>query len=146
MPEFSTNIRKMAQDVISAGGIPILVTSLSRRKYDSSGLIKPDLADVVDATLSVAHTNDFPFIDLNKASTTYLNEIGEPDARLYDRVAGDATHLNAAGDMIFGNMVSWLLSSSKVAMQVEGSTSPNLTIVEAFESGKFILPLNTAIL
>lgn len=145
IPEFSTNLKKMAQDVLTAGGTPVLVTSLSRRKYASTGLIEPDLTDVVNAALSVASANSFPFIDLNKASMAYLNAIGEADARLYDRVAGDATHLDAAGDMLFGNMVSWLLGGSRVGTQVEGFLSPNVTIVDDIENGKFILPVNTTV-
>ncbi|KAF8849713.1 SGNH hydrolase [Acephala macrosclerotiorum] len=113
IPAFSTNLKNMAQD---------------RRKYASTRLIKPDLTDVVNAALSVASANGFPFIDLNKASMAYLNAVGEADARLYDRVAGDATHLNAAGDMLFGNMVSWLLEGSGIDTQVEGFSSPNVLL------------------
>ena len=135
----------MAQDVLTAGGTPVLVTSLSRCKYVSTRFIKPDPTDVVNAALSVASANSFPFIDLNKASMAYLNGIGETNARLYDRIAGDTTHLNAAGDMLFGNMVSWLLGSSGVGAQVEGFLSPNVTIVEDIEDGKFILLVNTTV-
>ncbi|KUJ08390.1 SGNH hydrolase, partial [Mollisia scopiformis] len=138
--EFSTNLKAMAQDVMAAGGTPILVTSLSRRNYDASGLIKPDLANVVNATLSVAMANWCPFIDLNKASMKYLNAIGEANAMMYDRVAGDSTHLNAAGDLLFGNMVSWFLSSSDIGVQVEAFLGPNATIVKAIEKGTFVLP------
>jgi hypothetical protein len=129
----------MAQDVITAGGTPILVTSLSRRKY-SSGVIIKDLVDQVAATLAVAASIDSAFIDLNKASMAYLNAIGETNARLYDRAEGDATHLNPAGGLVFGNMVSSLIECSKVRAAVAPYLTQNATIVNDIKSGTFILP------
>ena len=51
--QFTTNLKNLAKQVTAAGGTPILVTSLSRRKY-SSGAIKPDLVEQVKATLAAA--------------------------------------------------------------------------------------------
>lgn len=73
----------------------------------------------------------------------YLNAIGEDDAWEYNRVVGDFTHLNVAGQTVFGNMVGWLLTRSDLGPRVEGSINLNTTIVNAFEEGVFILPGST---
>jgi hypothetical protein len=48
-------------------------------------------------------------LDLNKASTTYVNAIGEANADKYNMEEGDKTHLNAAGKIVFGRMLADLL-------------------------------------
>ncbi|TVY89797.1 Rhamnogalacturonan acetylesterase, partial [Lachnellula willkommii] len=110
--EFSTNLANMVSDVHTAGGTPILITSLSRRNYNSSGLIIENLAPQVAATVSVGSETSTTVLHLNEESTKYLNAIGEEDAYEYNRVEGDYTHLNVAGQTVFGNMVGCLLGES----------------------------------
>jgi hypothetical protein len=88
------------------------VTPLSRRKYNSSGLIVEDLAPQREATIQVARSKGIDFIDLNAASTKYLNSIGEAKAVTYNLAAADFTHLNDVGSMVFRDMVSWLLTTT----------------------------------
>lgn len=127
----------MANDVISSGGTPILVTPLTRRTF-SGGTVKEDLAPQAEATRSVASSNGLDVIDLNKYSTDYMNAIGQANAALYNRVADDYTHLNAAGVLLFGNMVSWLIGNMDA--DFGAWLSPNATIVADIKAGTFILP------
>lgn len=99
---YTANLRTMAKAVTSAGGIPILTTSLARRKY-KNGTINPDLVAVVAATLSVAEELSAASIDLNAASMVYLNAVGATDGVKYNRIETDYTHLSAAGGVVFGN-------------------------------------------
>ena len=138
--EFSTNLANMVSDVHTAGGTPILITSLSRRNFDSSGLIVENLAPQVAATVSVGTQTSTTVLHLNEESTKYLNAIGEDDAWEYNRVDGDYTHLNVAGQTVFGNMVGWLLEKSDLGAKVEGFLGLNETIVKDIESGVFVLP------
>jgi hypothetical protein len=73
----------------------------------------------------------------------YLNAVGETDALLYDRIAGDNTHLNVGGDFLFGNLVGWLIERSAVGRDVEEYICTNKTIIRDIEEGVFILPVNT---
>jgi lysophospholipase L1-like esterase len=141
--QFTSNLETMVSDVTAAGGTPILVTSLSRRKFDSAGKVKPDLAAQVAATLAAAKTSGSAFIDLNRYSMTYLNAIGQTDALLYDLAESDATHINVAGDFVFGNMVGWLVQSSALGADVKQYISTNETIIAAIEAGTFIYPVDT---
>ncbi|TVY27706.1 Rhamnogalacturonan acetylesterase [Lachnellula hyalina] len=138
--QFSTNLANMVSDVHTAGGTPILITSLSRRNYNSSGLIIENLAPQVAATVSVGSNTSTTVLHLNEESTKYLNAIGEEDAYEYNRVEGDYTHLNVAGQTVFGNMVGWLLEKSDLRAKVEGFLGLNGTIVKDIEGGVFILP------
>jgi lysophospholipase L1-like esterase len=139
MADFSANLKTMAQAVTTAGGTPILVTSLSRRKYKSTGLISPDLADVVNATLAVASELGAAYIDLNKASMAYLNAVGAVNGVKYNRISTDYTHLSPAAGVVFGNMVAELILGSKVGSAVKAYISPNATIVKDIAAGVFVI-------
>jgi hypothetical protein len=67
------------------------------------------LADWAAITLSVAAATNTHKIDLLKESMRYLSAIGEANARAFDLNTGDSTHLNDAGSVVFGRMVSDLL-------------------------------------
>jgi len=86
----------------------ILVTPLARRTYNN-GVLTDKLADWAAVTLSVATQTKTNKIDLLKESKRYLTAIGEANARKFDLAAGDTTHLNDAGSLVFGRMVSDLL-------------------------------------
>ncbi|KAL2066439.1 hypothetical protein VTL71DRAFT_2510 [Oculimacula yallundae] len=137
--KFTANLKALAQEVTAAGGVPILVTSLSRRKY-SAGIIKADLAEQVKATLAAASDLGAVFIDLNAASMKYLNAIGETNARTYDLAEGDSTHLTPAAGLVFGNVVAGLISKSSVGCAVESFLKEDASIESAVTSGTYILP------
>src|ERR1700712_2873101 len=90
----------------------ILVTPISRRNFNSSGLVIEDLADQRVATIAVAQSMGVDYIDLNEESTNYLDAIGSADAATYNRVPNDFTHLNPSGSVVFGDMVSLLLRTT----------------------------------
>ncbi|KAL5325969.1 hypothetical protein ACEPPN_007105 [Leptodophora sp. 'Broadleaf-Isolate-01'] len=137
--KFTSNLKSLAQQVTAAGGKPILVTSLSRRKY-SAGVIKPDLVEQVKATLAAAAEIKSAVIDLNAASMKYLNAIGETNARTYDLAAGDSTHLTPAAGLVFGNMVAGLISNSSVGPAVKNYLNQDASIEAAIASGTYIFP------
>lgn len=63
----------------------------------------------------------------------------------YNLESDDTTHLNTAGNILFGNMVSWLLTTgdtvpAEQATLLQAYTAPQDDIVAAFESGEYILP------
>ncbi|KAK7530175.1 putative esterase [Phyllosticta citribraziliensis] len=139
LEQYSANLKKFAQEVKDAGGNPILITPLSRRSF-SGGKVKEDLAEQRSATLAVAQENGVLALDLNEASVSYLNAIGEDNAHRYNRVDDDNTHLNVAGGEVFGNMVSWLMNKSDKASELGQWTQPEEKIVTAFEEGTFYFP------
>ena len=126
-------------DVRALGGIPILVSSLSRRNYVDG---RPDpndgLADYAAATRQVATEERVTYLDLYGLSTKYLAGLtqeqadgfdmaGHADAKAENGSAAkpDRTHLNEAGKRLFGRMVA----DNIVRLRVE--LSPNVVGVAA---------------
>ena len=69
----------------------------------------------------------------------YLNAIGLSDATEYNLNPTDFTHLNAAGSVVFGNMVSVLLNGESSADFAQW-TVPDATIAQDIANGIFVLP------
>ncbi|MYM34127.1 hydrolase [Duganella sp. FT94W] len=125
--EFPVNMTRYAQEVQALGGVPVLVTPLTRRTF-KAGLLENNLApwaDVVRATAAAQHT---PLLDLNADSYAAVQAMGqdqadtlamvprpdgygEPAAAGKVEVAGaaktafDRTHLGAKGAAYFSRMV-----------------------------------------
>lgn len=78
------------------------------------------------------------YIDLNLASTNYVNAIGATLAHTYNYIGTDKTHLNHYGIVLFGNMVSMLIDDAlKDGRQW---MMPNATIARDIKNGTYILP------
>ena len=60
------------------GAIPVLVTPMGRRRYDSSGRFINDFVDRSAAMKQLAVEKNVPLIDLNAKSIAFYNSIGVP--------------------------------------------------------------------
>ncbi|RAL04231.1 rhamnogalacturonan acetylesterase [Aspergillus ibericus CBS 121593] len=141
--EYTSNLERFATEVKNAGGTPILVTPLSRRNYDNSTgtpLVIEDLADQRVATIAAANNTDTAYIDLNQASTEYLNSIGPVDAYTYNLVPDDYTHLNVEGSQVFGGLVAALIDRDFDELKSDGYVEVNATLLTALEEGKYFWP------
>jgi lysophospholipase L1-like esterase len=120
--------------VRAIGGVPVIVTSLSRRTF-VDGTVKEDLKDYAAAARRVAAEEDITCIDLNSLSTRLLNTmtqvqadefdaIGHADAKAENAVNSgptaapplDRTHLNDKGKAVFGRMVADNLVRTQVEL------------------------------
>lgn len=86
----------------------ILITSLTRRTF-SGGKVIQNLENERLRAIAAAEAVGATYLDLNTASTNYVNAIGNANGRKYDLSSGDATHLNPAGEVVFGRLVADLL-------------------------------------
>jgi lysophospholipase L1-like esterase len=134
----TTNLVAYVNEVRDVGATPILVTSLSRRSYGTDGKIKLNLADVAAATEEAASKSGASIIDLNAASTEYLNAIGAEKAHTYNLIPTDNTHLNAAGSVVFGNLVAMLIREEIPALSKY--VKPVASVQKALQTGVYILP------
>jgi lysophospholipase L1-like esterase len=120
LPEYEANLKRMIADVRAIGGVPVIVTSLSRRTF-VDGKVKEDLNDYAEAARGVAAEDDVTCVDLNRMSTRLLNTMTQAEADGFDATAHadakaenagkaqpalDRTHLNAHGQQVFGRMVA----------------------------------------
>jgi lysophospholipase L1-like esterase len=112
--------------VRAVGGVPVLVTSLSRRTF-KDGKVVQDLKDYADATRKVGAELGITVVDLNSMSTALLNRGTQADADQYDAVLHpdakaenqstlDRTHLNPHGQEVFGRMVADALVRTQVEL------------------------------
>jgi lysophospholipase L1-like esterase len=116
-----------------------LVTSLSRRRFsNSTGKINENLADVTAAAKEAASKTGAKIIDLNAASTKYLNAIGPDNAATYNLSPTDFTHLNSEGSVVFGNLVAGLIDEA--LPELKKYVVPVKKIAKALEKGEYYFP------
>lgn len=60
------------------GAVPVLVTPMGRRRYDSAGRFLNDFADRSNAMRQLAQEKNVALIDLNAKSIAFYNRIGAP--------------------------------------------------------------------
>jgi lysophospholipase L1-like esterase len=146
---FQDYLKRYCADVRAIGGVPVLVTSLSRRTF-RDGHVVQDLKAYADATKKVGAELGITVVDLNAMSTALLNHMTQEQADAFDAVghadaaaenakpALDRTHLNAHGQEVFGRMVADALVRTQVELgpDVKGeatgkSVVPNFAVQQA---------------
>lgn len=125
---YSENLHRFVQDVRAQGGIPIVLSPLSRRTFKDGVLIQDGLETYAAAARRVAAEEHVSFVDLNGLSRKFLsgmtqeqadafNMQGHPDAKAENAgpAKPDRTHLNDKGKGVFGRMVA----DNLIRVQVE---------------------------
>ena len=109
---------------------------MTRRAFDSkTGKVIENLSNERQTTIDVATAKKVHFIDLNQASTDYVNAIGQTAADAYDLSAGDRTHLNAKGAVLFSRLVSDLLVE-KYPADFQNVTKSDAQLSALIKAGK----------
>ncbi|PVH97766.1 carbohydrate esterase family 12 protein [Periconia macrospinosa] len=135
LSQYKENLLNFVKETTTAGGHPILVTPLTRRNFQSDGKVAENLATQRNITIEVATYSKTKYIDLNKASETYVNAIGKDAASKYNLAAGDWTHLNEWGGVVFARIVSDLLVE-KYPVEFEAHTKANDTLSDIIKAGE----------
>jgi len=131
---FVAQLKQYVAEVRAIGGVPVIVTSLSRRTF-VDGKVKEDLKDYASAARRVAAEEDITCVDLNSLSTRLLNTMTQAQADEFDMtghadakaengasnsgltaVPLDRTHLNAKGKAVFGRIVADNLVRTQVEL------------------------------
>ncbi len=106
---FRKNLERYIGDVRSRKAIPVLLTSVARRKFDSTGHIIDTHADYGAITRSVASLNKVVLIDAGRLTEKLLTDMGPRNsAYLFNHLkplehpnypdgVNDDTHLNELG-------------------------------------------------
>jgi len=106
------NLTAMVKQVRSLGAEPVLVTSLTRRTFNSDGTISDALGPWAAQTILISQQQGTHLLDLHAASIKYVEAIGPDAAHRLNRLPDDNTHLNVNGTTVFGRMVADLFSAS----------------------------------
>jgi lysophospholipase L1-like esterase len=126
--QFPANIERYVNETGALGGVPVLVTPLTRRSFKGDYL-KDDLAPWAAATRRVALERKAALVDLNTISAAAVQQMGQDEADTLaqaprpanygappapggsevqgaPKTAFDRTHLGAKGAAVFSNMVA----------------------------------------
>jgi lysophospholipase L1-like esterase len=76
---YTERLNTFVMEVKKKGGIPVIVTSTSRRSFGPEGKIVNSLGDFPDAARKAARANNVALIDLNAMTTELFNTLG-PEA------------------------------------------------------------------
>lgn len=120
--DFRAHLRGYVSEARAAGITPVLVTSLTRRRWDEAGKIIPTLAEYAEATRAVAAELDVPLIPLHRLSIEQCEQIGPTAYRRYEPMqpeGADHTHLNAPGSRAVAAIVVRELQRLIPAAQAE---------------------------
>jgi lysophospholipase L1-like esterase len=129
---FQTYLKRYVADVRAIGGVPVLVTSLSRRTF-KNGVLVEDLNEYAAATRKVGAEEGITVVDLNGMSTKLLKGLTQEQADEFDaenhadakaeatavqsaEPKKDRTHLNPKGQAVFGRMVADALYRTQVEL------------------------------
>jgi lysophospholipase L1-like esterase len=104
---YRENLARYVDEVRAAGGVPVLVTSIVRRNFDSEGkIIRDQLVPYVEATRRLASDKNVALIDLYALTLEQSEKLGpEGAAALGARTAEgklDTTHLGPKGQQEIG--------------------------------------------
>ncbi len=77
--DFPANMARYAREVKQLGGVPVLVTPLTRRSFKGAYL-KDDLAPWSSATRKVAQEQKVALLDLNSFSADAVQQLGQQEA------------------------------------------------------------------
>ncbi|KAL6704020.1 hypothetical protein ACN47E_008871 [Coniothyrium glycines] len=139
MAQLTANLVRLVDEVRAVPGIPILVTSITRRRFNNAtGTVVENLADVTAATKEAAKQSGADIIDLNAGSTNYVNAIGAANAATYNLNPTDFTHLNGEGSVVFGNLVAMLIDEEVPG--VKKWVQPVKEVAKALKAGQYVYP------
>ena len=80
---FPDNLRRFVRDVRAKGASPILATPVARRKFDVAGKLVPTHGAYPDAIRRVASEEKVPLLELEKATSTWLQAEGDEPSKKY---------------------------------------------------------------
>ena len=109
--EFPENLARYVREARDAGATPILVTSLTRRRFGNDGKIHSDLDPYVAGCRAAAEQTGAPLIDLHSRSIEFCNALGRDRCEQElsprkDDGSYDSTHLTAHGSDLIAPLVA----------------------------------------
>jgi len=107
--QFKANLSRYVNETRSKKALPLLLTPVARRTFDSAGNIKESHPVYANLVKEVAKQNNVPLIDLNEKSKSLYQQFGAENSKLlflqllpgehpnYPQGKNDNTHFNELG-------------------------------------------------
>ena len=107
---YRQNMARYIDEARAIGATPVLVTSLTRRRFDDGGHVLPNLVPYVEAVKALAAEKGVPLIDLHASSIAAAERMGDAAWAMLsprdEKGDVDRTHLNRDGSAIVGALVA----------------------------------------
>ena len=128
VPDYKNNLTKFITDTQAKRGIPILITPVTRMKFDSTGKALETHAEYTNAVFEVAKKLHTPVIDLDKMSRQLLQKMGPETATflfmqyepgqepLFPEGQKDNTHFNEYGARRMAELVLAEIKNQKLEL------------------------------
>lgn len=118
--EFPANMQRYVEEARAAGGVPVLVTPLTRRSF-KDGYVHNDLAPWAGAVREIARSTRTPLVDLNALSLAAVQAMGPQEADKLARTGAnfDYTHLGPAGAERFAGIMAQELARKVPALAAD---------------------------
>jgi lysophospholipase L1-like esterase len=109
VPDYTANLIKFITETRAKKAIPVLITPVTRMRFDKEGKIMETHVDYTAAMYAVAKQYDVPLVDLDRKSRELLQQFGPEQAKLlfmqlepgehpnYPEGQKDNTHFNDYG-------------------------------------------------
>ncbi len=81
--DYRSNLLRMVKETKAKGAIPVLATSIARRKYDHNGVPVQAHGGYVEAMRDVARFTGVTLLDMNAATTQWLQDMGVEQTKKY---------------------------------------------------------------
>jgi lysophospholipase L1-like esterase len=126
--EFKTNLIKYIKETRDKKAIPILLTSVARRSFDSTGRLISTHEEYSTITRMVAKETNVLFIDMDKKSQALLQQMGVENSKFlfnhlkpgehpnYPEGKEDNTHFSELGARLIAQMVLAEIKSLKLEL------------------------------
>ncbi|KAK2763913.1 hypothetical protein FQN54_009532 [Arachnomyces sp. PD_36] len=141
MAVFIENLENFVQEARDAGATPVILTSLSRRNFDTDAdppIVEDDLENVRQEAIQAAEEVEADYADLNTRSREYLSAIGSENADTYNLDGTDRTHLSDEGGVVFGGLVAQLVVET--FPDLADYVIVDAELGEALDSGEYWYP------
>jgi pectinesterase len=111
---YAANIARYVDEARAAGSKPVLVTSLTRRRFGKDDKINSDLFPYADVVKRLAAEKRVPLIDLHALSIALVDRMGRGASDELGKMKADGkggqemdyTHLGERGSLVFGRVVA----------------------------------------
>jgi lysophospholipase L1-like esterase len=97
---YTADLEKFVDTAISKGATPVLITSMNRKSFDSTGHITNTFGDYPEAVRRVAREKNVALIDLNAMSKTLYEAVGPANIDMvfeHNGTSKDGTHHSPYG-------------------------------------------------
>ncbi len=146
--EYPANLKRYVAEVREAGGLPVLVTPLTRRSFKDGQHVN-DLAPWAEAMRDVAAELKVALVDLNARSAALVAPLGQAGADAFamalpGQPSFDRTHVGPRGACVFADLMARALAEAVPALAGAFGPAPGCAVVPAAGAGLPLPALNRA--